>query len=1078
MKSWWVVFLVTSIAANPSATIIGRVTDPTGGTLADVDAQLINVETGARFSTRTNDEGLYRLPNIPPGMYRFVLEKHGFRTMIKPGLELRVQDIFALNFEMQIGSAAESITMEDGAPMLQAETATAGQTIARNAIEELPTLTRNPYDFIGLISGAVPALNSFGKGVGYAVNGQRSESASFLLDGTDDNTNPDRNNPGQTVPNEAVREYRVLTNGFTAEYGRSAGFIANLVTKSGTNEFHGSLYDYSRNSALAANSFENNALGKPKNSFNAHHAGGSLGGAVVADTAFFFVALESVFVRSSDSRSYYVPTRELIGVSSPATQAIFRQYPIPSNLSAIDVLKRTVRPFGADTTVTIPAFALATRRGPLDTGAGQPENTVLGMARLDYAPGSRTTATGRYEFQRTNQFSTIRQPYTPDLDQAASTRNHNVTMNITHVWSPRVVSESRIAFNRLTNTHSEAGSNGFFRNFNILGESVELPSGREGEGGPRNLYHLHHTVSWVRNSHFFKFGMQAIQYRDAVDVASPGVWANFPSVQGFVDGLLTPLTAWIPLLPNNLNAAGESGVLPVSLERRRHTRYTDTAWFVEDTWKVTRRLTLTPGLRWEYFGVQSSAGHEKARDINFYLGDGANYYERFANGKLLRTTDAPGEYRNHFVLPDRNNFAPRLGLVFDLTGDGRTLFRASAGVFFDATFNRVPPFIFGGIGYSGVFFQPEMLDNPYALTGQQTFASSSIDRVDPDRRTPYVSAWNLSIEREIGGNLVLSGAYLGSSGSSLELSAIENGRGSGRYVGRPGERLLNNHSLFYTVTSLAHSTYHSMQLTAESRSVSRLGLQFGANYTWSHSIDNASERVDRGDLAQSVLLDLSNPRLDRASSSFDQRHRFVTYFIWKVPTVPSSSRLLKRLTENWEMSGILSFQTGQPFQVVDGGVPDVVNSGRPRVVGELPVVQDEDLAPDPQVPNRFLYLPANKIRSSPLGTCIPIATPFACLDSIYGPLDNLLPRNYYRRPGSHFEDIAFTKNVLLAERARVQLRAEFYNIFNHANLELVPGVLGGYSLSQPVFAGGAVAGVVARYGGPPRQVVLAGKVIF
>jgi hypothetical protein len=136
------------------------------------------------------------------------------------------------------------------------------------------------------------------------------------------------------------------------------------------------------------------------------------------------------------------------------------------------------------------------------------------------------------------------------------------------------------------------------------------------------------------------------------------------------------------------------------------------------------------------------------------------------------------------------------------------------------------------------------------------------------------------------------------------------------------------------------------------------------------------------------------------------------------------------------------------------------------------------MIPDPQVPNRFLYLAANKIRSGPLGTCIPIATPFACLDSIYSPLDNLMPRNYYRRPGSYFQDVAFTRNVPLHERARLQVRAEFYNIFNHANLELIPGTPGGYSLNQPVFAGGTVAGVVARYGGPPRQIVFAVKVIF
>jgi hypothetical protein len=1052
--------------ADPTATITGRVTGPTGATLTAVDVQISNVETGAKLSTLTNDEGLYRITNIPPGRYRLVLQKHGFRTMVKPGLELRVQDIFALNFEMQIGSAAESVTMEEGAPLLQAETATTGQTIDRSVIAELPTLTRNPYDFVGLTAGAAPVINSFGHGVGYAINGQRPESAGFLLDGTDDNTNPDRNSPGQTVPNEAVREYRVLTNGFTAEYGRSAGFVANLVTKSGTNDLHGSLYDYARNSVFAANSFDNNARGKNKNRFNGHQLGGSLGGAIVPDTAFFFAALESIFVRSSDVQSYYVPTPELVSVSSPATQAIFRKYPIPPIVSGANVLTRAVRPFGTGATVLLPAFALATREGLADIGTGQPQDTHLGLVRVDYALGNRTVATGRYEFQRVNQLATIRQPYTRELDQSVRTRNHNITANLTHVWSTGVVTESRLAYNRFSNARAEAGSNGFFRDFSILGESVVLPTGRESEGGPRNLYHLHQTVSWVRNSHYFKFGGQTMQYRDAVDVSSPGVWSSFTGVQGFVDGVLGTLTAW------------DSS--PTSLNRRTHTRYTDGAWFFQDTWKMTRRLTVTPGLRWEYFGVQSSAGHEKTRDMNFYLGQGSTYYERFANGQLLRTADAPAGYRDHFIRPDNNNFAPRLGLAYDVTGDGKTVVRASGGVFFDSTFARVPPFIFAGISYTSVPFTDQMLENPYAVNGQATVAAASIDRVDPDRRTPYASAWHASLERELPAGIVVSGSYIGSSGSSLELSVIENGRGSGRYVGRPGERLLNNRSLFNTVKSLGHSAYHSLQLRAESRGIPRIGLQFGANYTWSHSVDNASARsVERGEVAQSILFDLSNPRLDRADSNFDQRHRFVKHFIWKIPALWTRSGFAKTLASDWQITGILSFQTGQPFTLIDGGVPDAVNSGRPRVVGVLPRTRTaSDMLSDPQIPNRFLYLSANKIRSGPLGTCIPIATPFACLDSIYSPLSNILPRNYYRRPGSYFQDIALTRNFPLRERARLQIRAEFYNVLNHANLELVPGVSGGYSLSQPAFAGGTVAGVMARYGGPPRQIVFAAKVIF
>src|SRR5262245_29365167 len=209
--------LPAAIWAGPTAMLTGRVTDTTGAVMQGVEVQAINVETRVKSSTETNDEGLYRFPQLQPGTYRILLQKHGFRTIVKPGLELRVEDIFALNFEMEIGSLAESITVREGSPLIQAETGTLSQTIDRNVMAELPTLTRNPYDFVALSAGAVPALNANGRngpgvgtstlrGVGIAVNGQRAETASFLLDGAD-NTDTPSTRPGQTVPHEAVREY-------------------------------------------------------------------------------------------------------------------------------------------------------------------------------------------------------------------------------------------------------------------------------------------------------------------------------------------------------------------------------------------------------------------------------------------------------------------------------------------------------------------------------------------------------------------------------------------------------------------------------------------------------------------------------------------------------------------------------------------------------------------------------------------------------------------------------------------------------------------------------------------------------
>jgi hypothetical protein len=373
-----------------------------------------------------------------------------------------------------------------------------------------------------------------------------------------------------------------------------------------------------------------------------------------------------------------------------------------------------------------------------------------------------------------------------------------------------------------------------------------------------------------------------------------------------------------------------------------------------------------------------------------------------------------------------------------------------------------------------------MLENPYAIPGQATSAAPTINHLDADLRDAYTSAWNATVEREWGGTVVLAGSYVGSSGSGFPLLVQENGLGSGRYVGRPSQRLLPNYGYSLTVKNLAHSSYHALQLKADSRQIRRLGLQFGANYTWSHSIDNASATEgETGGFSSGILLDRENLRLDRGNSSFDQTHRFVTHLIWQVPAVRSGSNLVNRLVTGWQASGILSFQTGQPFHLYDLGTPDRdFLFTRPLLTGLLPrTLGAAEMIADPSAPNQFLYLPANLIRKD--RSCIANATPFACLGSIYDPLDGTLPRSIYRRPSAYYQDIAFGRIIRLRESAALQLRAEFYNLLNHPNLEVTGASMrNGIDLNRPTFAGGAVGGVVASYGGTSRQVVIAAKILF
>lgn len=504
--------------------------------------------------TETNEEGLYTLQNLPPGSYSVAVQKFGFKTIVKPGVELHVQDIISLNFAMDLGSIVESVTVEEGAPLLQAGTGMLGTTVDQTALTELLSLTRNPYDFVSLSPGSAPS-GIRNRGVGVAVNGQRVESGNFLLDGSE-NVYPADSTPAQAVPLEAVREYRLQTHAFTAEYGRNVAFVANVVTKSGTNDFHGVLYDFVRNSALAANTFDNNAKRLPRPVFNRHQFGGTIGGPIWRDRAFFFAALEPIVVRSSAPVRFVVPTPQLVALSSPGTQAIFRRFPLPAELSSTDVRVHRVCPFGATCNlqtgaglVTVPAFAATTRVGPRDAGAGPPQNTYVATARLDYSASDRTTVWGRYAVQDGTQFATVTQPYSAELDRPTLTRNQNFTLGLVRTWTGRFVTESRAVYSRIARMVPQTPS-GSFPTLALTGESgVVLPSGLRAEDGPQNVYQVHHTASWLWGKHDFKFGGQYVHLRQNVDPSVVPVsatnYGSFAGVQDLVDGRLTRYQIWI-----------------------------------------------------------------------------------------------------------------------------------------------------------------------------------------------------------------------------------------------------------------------------------------------------------------------------------------------------------------------------------------------------------------------------------------------------------------------------------------------------------------------------------------------------
>jgi hypothetical protein len=441
--------LAASVNAQTfTGTVVGRVFD---SQMAVVPGAAVILRSSARAyerHTATDSQGEYSFQLVAPGEFTLRAEAIGFTPAILK-VEVVVATTVRVDLSLGVQSAPQTVDVvgENGVAV-QTENADLGRTINPHEMSELPSLTRSPYDFIALMSGATQSNDLLG--VGFAVNGSRTQSANYLLDGSENN-DTFMSAPAQDVPLDSIEEFNVQTNHFSAEYGRNSGFTANIITKSGTNELHGSLYDYIRNSALAANTYDNNAHGFPLPVFDRHQFGGTLGGPIRRRKLFFFASMEPIRVRNSTTNSFYVPTPQLLAISVPGTQAIFQAFPLPGNLSTTNIQTRTVCPFGATCDsqtqagfVSLPAFAFTTRTGPRDVGAGAPQNTILATGRVDWVIKSKMQALARYALEDQYVYAAVTQPYSSQLDVPQSGRNQNIALNLSargpHVWQRNLAS--------------------------------------------------------------------------------------------------------------------------------------------------------------------------------------------------------------------------------------------------------------------------------------------------------------------------------------------------------------------------------------------------------------------------------------------------------------------------------------------------------------------------------------------------------------------------------------------------------------------------------------------------------------
>lgn len=1074
-------FGLSAAAQTETGQIIGKVTDPNGAVVAGATVTVKSVDKGAERTTTTGDDGFYTVTNLQPGLYDVTVNGTGFAPAM---LRAQVTVGAKTSLETTLSVSAISGNVVDVVAGNGVEVNTQNQELADaisgTQIRELPTLTRNPYNLVGLSGNATQdpgdAVGGGGRGAGYNLNGQRTASTNILLDGADNN-NTFSASIGQRVPLDSVGEFRVITSNFSAEYGRASGGVVNVATRAGSNDFHGSVYEFNRISRLASNGFDNNANGIPRSRFARNQFGYAFGGPVLKNKIFFFSSTEWTRVRSTGGINAFVPTPELIGASSPATQQFFNAYklagtPTGRALTVADVIADrggaaagfvlATNAFAA-LSPTLPALQEIRYTIPADFGGGIPQNTYQTVNRGDWNLSDRTQIYGRYAveknlyFQGTNASS----PYS-GFDTGVTNFRQNALLSLTHSFTPNFVSQSKIVYNRLNDLQGlgeqPAGPTVYlklsataiggtalaFPGYLPFSPGSALPS-----GGPQNLGQVYQDLSYTAGKHLFRFGGQYVYIRDnhsfgAFQNSVEELGAN--TAQGFSNLVLGQLFRFQSAVDPQGKFPGQTINLPVSAPSfDRSNRYNEYALYFNDAWRVKQNVTLNLGVRYEFYGVQHNK--DQNLDANFYYGSGSTIQERIRNGSVQR---APDSGVGGLWKPDKNNFAPRVGLAWDIFGDGTTSLRGGYGLAYERNFGNVtfnviqnPP-SYAVIALTAgadipVGSLPLTLNNSGPLAGTtpptKALPGTSLRHVSEDVVNAYAHFWSAAFERQIVSGTVASVEYTGSAGRKLYTLENINRPGFGAlYLGdtNPNARLNTQYTDINSRSNSGYSNYGALIFGIDTNNFRNYGLQLTARYTYAVAKDNLSATFGYTDAAKTVnlgLLDPFNPKLDYGYADFDTRHRLTTGFNWELPIARDTNNfIIKQLIGGWSFSGLALAATGTPFSIFDctGGrfgqyCPRLVPTGTLDGINKNP-------SPVEGAVNRFNYLD--------LGNQTPgsYQSPINGLGYLPPFPDNMTRRNQFRGPGNWNVDAALFKRFRFSEKYSLQLRGEVFNIFNHGNL--------------------------------------------
>lgn len=1091
---------VAAIAQVQTGTLSGTVRDKAGAVVPSATVTAVNVETSGTRTVQSDNQGFYTIPGLQPGTYEVTVTSSNF-SPAKQKAQITVGGQITLDATLGVAGTQTTVEVSSEAAGVEVnlQTQETSQVISQQQIAELPSLTRNPYDFVALagnVSGGDRSAqagnpqtsgggqNNSDRGIGYYINGQRSSGTEILLDGVE-NINLFDTTISLQVPQDAVNEFRVVTNNFDAQYGRASGGVVNVGTKSGSNTFHGSAWEFNRLSAYTANTYDNNANGIPKGTYTRNQFGFTAGGPIIKNKLFFFGSTEWLRVRSNASLLGYAATPQLIAATAPNVQAFFNAYggnvPFISTVSKGEIAAR-VNPGGlfdkAIPNPTTPVFGLVNYFAPFDAGGDSPQNTYDLTFRVDYIHSDQTSAFFRYGRESLmllpgSLFNTIY----PQYNVGFTLVNDSYLGSLTHNFTPNLLSNTRLAFTRdvRSNQFDTSIANTptlfLYNGATLAGQPIAFPGfynaftgvGGLPYGGPQNTIQFFEDFAWTKGRHTIRFGGQYdyIQinksygaYAQAVEQLGTSLGSGLDNM---VAGVLTNFQAAVSpqghlpcrrnYLTGQLIQTPECTLtLPATQPSfARSYRYNDWALYAQDSYRFTPRLTLNYGLRYEHYGVQHNG--DPQLDSNLYFGPGDNMFQQLRTAQIQL---APDSSIGGLWAPRWGTVAPRVGFAYDIFGDGTTSLRGGFGLsyernFGNVTFNMIqnPP------NYATVQLRntPVTTDNFGPLgggSGQVALPPVSPRQVDPHIQVAQTQFWGLAIERQLGRSALFAIEYNGAHGVHLYDIKNINPLGGGQvFLGDPvvetqacgGICFSRPNSQFTSVNNRGtsgQSSYNGLNLRFQTQSLGKTGLTITSNYTWSHAFDNLSSTFSESSGSSNGVgnlgyLNPSMPMLDYGNSDFDVRQRFVASVVWTEPYFSSGRGWKTQVLGGWLVTPIFNVRSGVPFNVSDS-----TNSlnfttgpyGVPRYTPSGPYSTHVGSG-TALAPNTFglLRLPETVNWTGLLGI------------SDFGPYPaNMVRRNAFYGPGAWNFDLAVAKNFKLTERFTLQFRAEGFDVFNHHNM--------------------------------------------